>query len=64
MKNWELCPKCNGDYNGKVVCQLCKGAMVISAFTGKPPVAVERLSDKTQPSNHGFVFYHTYTVNN
>ncbi len=47
MKNWELCPKCNGpgrqsptglsDCTSEI-CSLCNGTMIISAFTGKPPV--------------------------
>jgi hypothetical protein len=51
MKNWELCPKCNGSgfaYNPSVnaissVCDVCSGKKIINSFTGLPPdVKVEK----------------------
>lgn len=43
MKNWELCPKCNGDkilvvnVYGGCECPMCNGSGLISSFNGKPP---------------------------
>ncbi len=46
MENWQLCPKCKGeDYCGGYCCSLCKGAKVISAYTGKPPIQTITLSN-------------------
>jgi|GEM_PF-4393854 hypothetical protein len=52
MKNWELCPKCNGE--GTITflgigylnckCDVCNGQKIINSLTGKPPKA-------TIPSN-------------
>lgn len=44
MKNWELCPKCNGsgqiqgfELSTSDKCNLCNGRMVINSLTGLPP---------------------------
>lgn len=45
MKNWELCPKCNGQgtcysaYSSSTsaICDVCFGKKIINSLTGLPP---------------------------
>lgn len=53
MKQWELCPKCQGSGQQSVLngmnfnsgcCDLCFGHKVISCLTGKPPITTSGYS--------------------
>lgn len=63
MKNWELCPKCNGQgtcyspYSSgtSAICDVCQGGKIINSFTGLPAKAlVSDFGNITPPAQFAY----------